>query len=260
MMKDSQLSLRKALPDDSKDIELLQRQAFSTESLSRTIFSSPDISRYISYLITESLYQQGCEENLFFVAHIGKTLAGYLHTRVSPDALHINYLAVAPDYQGKGIGKSLLKELQNFAANRDVKRLTLDVDETNKYAFQWYHNLGFSKTNKTYVYCQAIDELNKEKCKFKISGWLNAEAWQYAFGFSRFVLELSNLPKLNVGRIGKIYWRIDEAQSLKNPKVIYALKTIDAARNYILSSCEIPLSFINTEPKETIFRMEKLLK
>jgi len=260
MMKDSHLRLRKASPDDSQNIEILHRKTFSQEVISRSIFSSPDISRYIFNLIAETSYRQHYEENLFFVAYLGEAFVGYLQAKVFPSTLHINYIAVAPEYQGKGIGKSLFNYFQNSIGHLDLEKLTIDVDYSNKIALQWYHNLGFIQKTKTYVYCKSIKIFKYKPCIFKVSNWLNAEAWQYAFGFSQFILEVKGLQDLKIGRIGQNYWRIDEAEALNSPELIYALKNIDGSRGDLLISSQSLLSFINTEPKEIIYRMEKFLK
>ncbi|WP_448548210.1 bifunctional GNAT family N-acetyltransferase/hotdog fold thioesterase [Thalassotalea fusca] len=70
---------------------------------------------------------------------------GRLHFSGTDDA-QIRYMAVAPEYQGKGLGKQLLDELTWVAQSNGAKSITLNARESavpfyEKHGFQ---NLGFS--------------------------------------------------------------------------------------------------------------------
>lgn len=265
MLKDSTIKIRKALSDEGKDIEKIHREVFykdtdGEEGISHSIFSSPNISRYISALILESLHQQGCEENIFLVAQFRSALVGYLHIRALDNILHINNIAVAPEFQGKGIGKSLFEHLQNYIYYFKAERLTLDVDESNKVAFQWYRNLGFEIKYHTYNYCISIENFQLQECSFKVVNWLDSEAWQQTFGFSRISLLINNSEIIKIGRLLDNYWRVDDYEYImKYPGLTYALKVIDRNRNYLLVYSKNPTYLNSTSQKKVVFRMEKLL-
>lgn len=57
--------------------------------------------------------------------------------------LNIHDLAVLPAYQGKGIGRSLIKRAQNFAKHSGCSKITLEVRCDNKKALNLYHSEGF---------------------------------------------------------------------------------------------------------------------
>lgn len=52
-------------------------------------------------------------------------------------------VCVLNDFWGHGIGKNLLKESIAWADSNDIKKLTLNVLETNTKAIELYKRLGF---------------------------------------------------------------------------------------------------------------------
>ncbi len=55
----------------------------------------------------------------------------------------IYHLAVSPVFQGKGIGRRLMEELQNKLIKQDINTFALDVAETNPRAKMLYKKLGY---------------------------------------------------------------------------------------------------------------------
>lgn len=56
---------------------------------------------------------------------------------------HITLLAVAPDYQGQGLGQLLLYNLLREAVNQKLERATLEVKISNQIALALYQKFGF---------------------------------------------------------------------------------------------------------------------
>lgn len=56
---------------------------------------------------------------------------------------------VLPEYKGKGIGKSALKEIIKRTTARGIKNIYLGVIDTNKDAIAFYKKLGFEYHSKT---------------------------------------------------------------------------------------------------------------
>lgn len=59
------------------------------------------------------------------------------------DEAHVLNLCVDPDYQGKGIGRMLMKHLLNEARNGGATIMLLEVRKTNTVALRLYRDLGF---------------------------------------------------------------------------------------------------------------------
>jgi ribosomal-protein-alanine N-acetyltransferase len=60
------------------------------------------------------------------------------------DELHINNLAVAPQYRRGGAGTALLHEILREGAKMGARRATLEVRQSNRAARRLYERLGFS--------------------------------------------------------------------------------------------------------------------
>lgn len=64
---------------------------------------------------------------------------------------HINRLAVLPKYQGKGIGKQIMKKAINILWEKGIKTLTLNTQISNVKSRPLYEGLGFVEKGTSYV-------------------------------------------------------------------------------------------------------------
>jgi len=76
-------------------------------------------------------------------ALIGDRMVGYSFAILVEDEAHLGNLAVDPGYRRKGIAQSLLMDLLNAARSRGVRRVTLEVRESNAIARNFYARNGF---------------------------------------------------------------------------------------------------------------------
>lgn len=79
------------------------------------------------------------------VIQINSLIVGYVQLRDEGNRIYLQNIALLPDFQSKGIGTRLVKELQAKAAVRGV-RLELSVFRTNESARRFYERLGFERT------------------------------------------------------------------------------------------------------------------
>ena len=70
-------------------------------------------------------------------------VAGFCSFWLLSDELHINNLAIKPDYRGHGMGAALLQHAMDTAARLGARRATLEVRRSNHAARQIYERLGF---------------------------------------------------------------------------------------------------------------------
>lgn len=79
----------------------------------------------------------------YIVADIDGKAIGYGGVWIVVDEAHITNIAVRPEYRGKKIGETLLKQLQNLAREKGAKTMTLEVRVSNHVAQNLYRKLGF---------------------------------------------------------------------------------------------------------------------
>lgn len=86
--------------------------------------------------------------HFFLVEHDGER-AGFLHLQLMDDFFgagllgHISDLAIAPDFEGRGLAGDLLRHAEAFARDCGCVRLTLAVFEGNTRARALYERFGF---------------------------------------------------------------------------------------------------------------------
>lgn len=62
---------------------------------------------------------------------------------IENDEASIFGLGIAPQYQGKGFGRELLNLIAADLKNKGIENITIEVDSTNKNAFNLYKKFGF---------------------------------------------------------------------------------------------------------------------
>lgn len=72
-----------------------------------------------------------------------------LHHDAEPDEWYIDGIAVADGMRGQGIGSALLDLLERKALEQGIKKLSLEVIESNRKAKQLYERLGFIEDRRS---------------------------------------------------------------------------------------------------------------
>lgn len=85
----------------------------------------------------------------FLVADDGKTIGGmaYAAATTDPKLVMLHQLYVHPSFQGKGIGKMLLDEIEDSFP--DARMLRLEVEAANGSALAFYRANGFAQAGET---------------------------------------------------------------------------------------------------------------
>ena len=74
--------------------------------------------------------------------------------------MNIGPLAIIPEYQGKGLGRILLRTILNFAKDKNYKRTILCVNAENERAKALYIQEGFKQVEG--VVCYKYDLIRKQ--------------------------------------------------------------------------------------------------
>ncbi len=68
-----------------------------------------------------------------------------LYHSPDPDELYVDGVVVAKSFQGKGLGSGLFTALEKRARDQGMKKITLEVIDTNPRALALYNRLGFTE-------------------------------------------------------------------------------------------------------------------
>ncbi len=71
-------------------------------------------------------------------------VVGFAAFQLVADEAELRNLAVAPEYQRRGVGRALLEEARKRLVEAGAQRLYLEVRPSNKPALELYQSLGFS--------------------------------------------------------------------------------------------------------------------
>jgi GNAT superfamily N-acetyltransferase len=125
------------------DAKALSKVSKSCVGLSRGFFGE-----------TEDWFIDWLDDNKVMVRVVEDEIVGFCCVSIYAEGttLWIRELAVSPDFQGKGIGKDLMKMGLQYGLLQGVHKSFLAVDIENRVAIQLYENLAFkAKANELEV-------------------------------------------------------------------------------------------------------------
>ena len=85
-----------------------------------------------------------------------KIIAYLLYTEIY-DRIEIEQFMVLDSFRNHGIGTQLLQKLIEYATDKQLQNITLEVREDNKSALHLYRKMGFQEVSKRKGYYQEID-------------------------------------------------------------------------------------------------------
>ncbi|OPH47019.1 GNAT family acetyltransferase [Paenibacillus ferrarius] len=138
-------TIRSSIEIDAKDLSELRLQIDGeTENLDRERGEAfIDISGFEQLIHADTI----SPKNLFLVAVADKRIVGFSRcegTYLKRFSHKVEFgVCVLKDFWGYGIGKNLLQESITWADSNDIKKITLNVLETNTKAIELYKRLGF---------------------------------------------------------------------------------------------------------------------
>jgi RimJ/RimL family protein N-acetyltransferase len=141
------MEIRPATPDDA---HALWQAELATAALPGQLASRPE---EISIVSVDARIRAASQAGCFVVAEADGRLLG--HAVLEPVGLiaiqHVYRLTlvVHPGQTGQGVGTTLLKQLQHWAASRpDLHKIELNVRATNAPAIRLYTRLGFQEEGR----------------------------------------------------------------------------------------------------------------
>ena len=96
--------------------------------------------------------QLGIDTIMLVARHDSKSyehqIAGFIVARLIVDELHVNNVAVRPEFRGRGLGSALLRTTLDEARPRNAKIAQLEVRAGNTAAQSLYRSCGFEAVGR----------------------------------------------------------------------------------------------------------------
>jgi ribosomal protein S18 acetylase RimI-like enzyme len=85
------------------------------------------------------------QPELFLVGVLGEAIVGTVMAGYEGHRGWVNYLAVSPEHQRRGLGKTLMREVEKRLMERGCPKLNVQVRAANSEALQFYRRLGYAQ-------------------------------------------------------------------------------------------------------------------
>jgi [ribosomal protein S18]-alanine N-acetyltransferase len=139
------VSVREMTPDDVIAVSVLEQRLFPVDA-------------WPLHMFYDELAQP--ETRWYLVAEGSEGIVGYAGLMCIEPIADVQTIAVVPEYEGRGIGTTLLTRLIEEARNRYAKDLLLEVRADNPRAQQLYRRFGFEQIHvRPRYYRDGVDAL-----------------------------------------------------------------------------------------------------
>jgi GNAT superfamily N-acetyltransferase len=138
-LADSMIELRRAGPDDAAAIRQLTREAYA-----RWV---PLIGREPRPMTAD--YDAALRSHRFDLLYLESALVGLIETIDEGDALLVENVAVAPAFQGRGLGSRLMAHAEDIARALGRSRLRLYTNKRFEANVRLYLRLGYQVDGET---------------------------------------------------------------------------------------------------------------
>lgn len=152
-VKDSSVSLFNSNEDDYNQLlALTYVSGHESRFVKDSFFDASDFKRLYKHWIDKNLSEVN---NQVLVYKIKKKIVGFVSFSKNEDQAAIELIAVDEIYQGQGLGKLLIQEVENKLSPNSI--LSVPTQESNIGACKFYMKYGFNLKNKIYIYHYAND-------------------------------------------------------------------------------------------------------
>ena len=144
---------------EAQEIDYDSINTLYTEELSFHIALEPDMFQMFDPVMTVDWYKKQLDNKavVLFVAEVDESVVGVIQVMLhqSPNDpifkkrtyVHIEDIVVGKQFQGKGVGRSLMEAAERWAKDKGASAIELWVWRANEDAIGFYNNLGY-KTNR----------------------------------------------------------------------------------------------------------------
>jgi ribosomal-protein-alanine acetyltransferase/universal bacterial protein YeaZ len=130
---------------DQKKLYMLEMSKFDLENILKNYDQFPN-----SW--DEKTLKEDYESSKYYIAKQGNEIVGFIGAREVISEMEIMNLVVRVDKRNLGIASSLLSHLIRQCSKINIKKMNLEVNETNKTAVNMYKNFGFQPVGRREKY------------------------------------------------------------------------------------------------------------
>lgn len=113
-----------------------------------TILEMPQISRYISVDKENFWHYVTVTENVFYYKVVDAgALVGAVQIELSGEVLYMDIMVI-PEFQRRGIGTSIIRDIQNDVLPLPFARIEISIDESNIASIKLFEKMGFRLTSR----------------------------------------------------------------------------------------------------------------
>lgn len=139
------LIIERMLESDLEEVLQIEQQSFSMP-WSRNMFETELRETTLSYPIVARWVESSAkEENMGQPTPRSGPVCGYSVFWHVIDEIHVGNLAVSPTFRRHGVATALIQNIIKLGEQWQVKRISLEVRQSNETAIQLYHRFGFKE-------------------------------------------------------------------------------------------------------------------
>ena len=152
------ISIMQAIPDDAESICKMRMTVWLATYPNETFaITKEDIEEKLKSTLSPAgiektrskIIESVGGNSMMFVAKAGSTPIGFCLCVKTEEYNQLQAIYILPEFQGKGIGKQLWEKAMTFFGGND-KKIIVHVATYNQNAIDFYKNLGFVDTGKTF--------------------------------------------------------------------------------------------------------------
>jgi ribosomal protein S18 acetylase RimI-like enzyme len=147
----AEIVIRKAAPDDAKTIAALTDAAYAKYV--------PRLRRKPSTMMAD--YDKIIAEHAVWLLCLGDQPVGALVLMEEPDAMLIFSVLIAPEHQGRGLGRQLLSLAEDQARRAGYALIRLYTNEHMVENIELYRRLGYEETAREHYLGSAVVHMAK---------------------------------------------------------------------------------------------------
>ena len=223
----SEAIIRPARPGDSEAIAALMLEDVSDQVRRITIMGSPYLARFIADELA------GNKNDEYVMCTVRERVVGMCAWKHIGTTLHLNYIGVAPDVRGQGLGTALMLDGLRRIRRIPQRILSIDVFSDTPRAEAWYRSLHMrSEKHVQWIQLPLPSSKPGGDLRCTISGLDEAAADHFRYGFSHVTLT-TNSASYQVGRLGPDLFRVGTFAILQDPAALQGLARFDAERQLV---------------------------